>query len=158
NQAPAITSAASATFTVGTAGTFSVSTTGFPKPAIARGGAALPGGVTFVDNGDGTGTLSGTAAAGTGGTAAITFTARSSSGTPPAQIFTLTINQAAARTSGAAATFAVGAAGSFSVTASGFPKPSIAIGGAPLPAGINFSDNGNGNGTLSGTAAAGTTG
>src|SRR5262249_818899 len=45
--APAITSAATTTFTVGTAGTFSVMTTGVPTPAISETGA-LPTGVTFV--------------------------------------------------------------------------------------------------------------
>ena len=75
NQAPAVTSAATATFTVGTPGSFTVTTSGFPLPTLARGGVALPAGVTFVDNGNGTGTLSGTPAAGTGGTYAITFTA-----------------------------------------------------------------------------------
>ena len=36
-------------------------------PTIARGGVALPPGVTFVDNLDGTGTLAGTPAPGSGG-------------------------------------------------------------------------------------------
>ena len=63
-QAPAITSANSATFTVGTAGTFSVTTTGHPTAAITESGA-LPTGVTFTDNGNGTATLAGTPAAGT---------------------------------------------------------------------------------------------
>ena len=45
---------------------------------------ALPDGVTFVDNGDGTATLAGTPAAGTGGTYPITITATNGVGpTPP---------------------------------------------------------------------------
>ena len=157
-QAPAITSANATTFTVGQAGTFTVTATGFPTPSIVRGGAALPSGVTFTDNGNGTGTLSGTPAAGTGGTYAITFTA--SNGVPPnaVQNFTLTVNQAPAITSANTTTFTVGTAGSFTVTTSGFPAPSIARGGAALPAGVSFIDNGNGTGTLSGTPAAGTGG
>ena len=63
-QAPAITSAASATFTVGTAGTFSVTTTGSPAATLTETGA-LPSGVTFTSNGNGTATLAGTPAAGT---------------------------------------------------------------------------------------------
>src|SRR5260370_7090702 len=54
-----ITSANAATFQVGAFGTFSVTTTGLPTPSITESGT-LPAGVTFLDNGDGTGTLSGT--------------------------------------------------------------------------------------------------
>ena len=69
NSAPTITSANATTFTVGQAGTtFTVTTSGFPAPSIAIGGVALPGTLSFVDNGDGTGTLSGTPNPGTGGT------------------------------------------------------------------------------------------
>ena len=57
-----------------TAGTFTVTTTGFPTAALSETGA-LPTGVTFVDNGDGTATLAGTPAAGTGGTYVLTITA-----------------------------------------------------------------------------------
>jgi len=88
NQAPAITSANTATFQVGAAGTFSVTTTGFPTPSITSG--ALPAGVTFHDNGDGTGTLSGTPAA--SGTFVITFTAQNGVSPNALQIFTLTVN------------------------------------------------------------------
>jgi hypothetical protein len=157
NQAPAITSAASATFTVGSANSFTVTTNGFPLPTLAIGGAALPSGVTFVDNGNGTGTLSGTPAAGTGGTYAITFTATNTVGSSAPQAFTLTVNQAPAITSANTTSFTVGSAGSFTVTATGTPTPSLAVSGS-LPAGVTFVDNGNGTGTLSGTPAAGTAG
>ena len=63
-QAPSITSGATATFTEGTAGTFTVATTGSPTATITESGA-LPTGVTFTDNGDGTATLGGTPATGT---------------------------------------------------------------------------------------------
>ena len=54
NQAPAITSAAdNTTFAVGTAGSFTVTTTGFPMATLSESGA-LPSGVTFVPNADGT--------------------------------------------------------------------------------------------------------
>jgi hypothetical protein len=155
-QPPTITSANATTFTVGQVGSFMVTTTGFPTPSIAQGGT-LPAGVSFIDNGNGTGTLSGTPAAGTGGVYALTFTA--SNGAPPnaVQNFTLTVNQAPAITSANATAFTVGQAGSFTVTTTGFPTPSIVQGGA-LPAGVGFVDNGNGTGTLSGTPAAGTGG
>jgi hypothetical protein len=158
NQAPAITSAANVTFTVGAAGSFTVTTSGFPAPTIARGGVALPNGVTFVDNGNGTGTLAGMPAAGTGGTYAISFTATNVAGSSPAQAFTLTVNQAPAVTSANTVNFRVSVAGSFTVTTSGFPVPTIARGGVALPNGVTFVDNGNGTGTLAGTPAAGTGG
>ena len=91
-----ITSANSTTFQVGVAGTFTVTTTGIPTPSITESGA-LPAGVTFLDNGDGTGTLSGTPTA--TGTFAITFTAQNGVGPNGTQTFTLTVNQAPAITS-----------------------------------------------------------
>src|SRR5664279_1834825 len=47
-QAPAITSANATTFTIGTLGSFTVTATGLPTPAISESGA-LPVGVTFTD-------------------------------------------------------------------------------------------------------------
>jgi len=154
NQAPAITSANSTTFTVGTVSSFAVTTTGFPTPTLTRGGVALPSGVTFTDNGDGTGTLSGTPAAGTGGTYAITFTAANGVGSNAVQNFTLTVNQAPAITSANNATFKVGTAGSFTVTTTGFPAPTLSESGA-LPSGVTFNAA---TGVLSGTPAANTGG
>src|SRR5207249_7130392 len=46
NQAPAITSANSTVFKVGTAGTFTVAASGFPASTFTQTGA-LPSGVTF---------------------------------------------------------------------------------------------------------------
>lgn len=157
NQPPAITSAASINFTLGAPGTFQVTTSGFPRPAITRGGATLPSGITWVDNGNGTGTLSGTAPAGTGGTYALTFTADNGVSPAATQSFTLTISGAPTVTSASSATFSVGSAGTFTVTAAGTPTPALSITGA-LPSGVTFLDNGNGTGTLSGTPAAGTAG
>ena len=55
-------------------GTFTVTTTGSPTPAISETGA-LPSGVTFTDNGNGTATLAGTPAAGTAGSYPLTISA-----------------------------------------------------------------------------------
>ncbi|WP_167975071.1 DUF2341 domain-containing protein [Lentzea indica] len=88
-EAPAITSANSTSFTAGSAGTFTVTTTGTPTPAISKSGA-LPTGVTFVDNGNGTATLSGTPAV--AGTYPLTITASSSTTPDATQAFTLTVN------------------------------------------------------------------
>ena len=157
NEGPAITSAASTTFTIGVAGSFTVTTSGLPLPTLAIGGVALPAGVTFVDNGNGTGTLSGTPAAGTGGTYAITFTATNTIGASAPQAFTLTVNGPPSITSANTTTFTAGTPGTFTVTAIGSPTPAIAVSGS-LPAGVTFLDNGNGTGTLSGTPGAATGG
>ena len=159
NQAPAITSANSTTFTVGTAGSFTVTATGSPTPSLSETGA-LPSGVTFKDNGNGTGTLSGTPASGTSGTYPLTFTASNGVGTAASQSFTLTVGSGGtspAITSANSTTFTVGTAGSFTVTATGSPTPSLSETGS-LPSGVTFKDNGNGTGTLSGTPASGTAG
>ena len=156
NQAPAITSANNATFTVGTAGTFTVTSTGIPASTVSETGA-LPSGITFVNNGNGTATLSGTPAAGTGGNYALTLTANNGVGTAATQSFTLKVNQAPAITSANNATFTVGTAGTFTVTSTGTPASTVSETGA-LPSGITFVNNGNGTATLSGTPATGTNG
>ena len=159
NQRPTFTSAAATTFTVGSAGSFVVTTSGVPPvTAIVRGGASLPGGVTYTDHGDGTATLAGTPAPGTGGTYAFTFTVDNGVGAPVMQNFVLTVGEAPAITSAAATTFGIGGPGTFTVTTTGFPAPTLTRTGAALPTGVTFVDNGNGTGTLSGTPAAGTGG
>jgi len=158
--APTITSASSATFTVGGAGTFTVTTTGGPAPTVTEAGV-LPTGVSFVGNSNGTATLSGTPASGSGGTYPLSFTASNGVGTPASQAFTLTVDQPPVITSVNNTTFAVGVAGTFTVSTSGTPAPNLSETGA-LPSGVNFTDNGDGKGqgfgTLSGTPAAGTAG
>ncbi len=91
---PQITSGSSAAFTIGGPGSFTVTATGTPQPALTKTGA-LPAGVTFTDNGNGTATIGGTAASGTAGTYPLTITANGA--LPNAtQTFTLTVNKAAA--------------------------------------------------------------
>src|SRR5256714_10935297 len=94
-QAPSITSANSATFKVGTAGTFTVTTTGFPTNAsmVITETGGLPGNVTFVNNNNGTATLAGTPNAGTGGTYPITIKASNGIAPDATQSFTLTVFQ-----------------------------------------------------------------
>jgi hypothetical protein len=149
-QAPAITSANSTTFTVGTAGSFSLIATGFPAPTFGETGS-LPAGLTLNSS---TGVLSGTPLAGAGGSYLITFTASNGVGQQASQSFTITINQAPAITSASSATFTVGSAGSFSVTATGFPSVTFGESGA-LPSGVSFNAA---TGTLSGTPAAASSG
>ncbi len=97
NEAPSITSANSVHFTIGSASFFTVTTSGYPLPSIARGGVSLPGNVTFSDNGDGfTGTLSGTPMLGTVKSYALSFTVGNGVGNASPQNFTLTVDKAQA--------------------------------------------------------------
>lgn len=86
NQAPVFTNANSTTFTVGTAGSFNVTTTGTPTPTVTETGN-LPAGVTFTANTSGGGVLGGTPTS--AGTFPISFKATNSAGTAN-QNFTLT--------------------------------------------------------------------
>jgi large repetitive protein len=156
NQAPAITSASSTTFTAGTAGSFTVTATGTPTPTLSETGA-LPSGITFANNANGTATLSGTPATGTGGNYPLTVTATNGVGTNATQSFTLTVNQSPAITSANSTTFTVGTGGTFTVTTTGTPASTLSEAGA-LPSGVTFKSNGNGTATLSGTPSAGTGG
>ena len=158
NEAPTITSANAATFVVGTPGSFTVMASGFPTPLTLSSTGALPGGVTFTDNGNGTATLAGPASVGTGGVYPLTITAHNRMGPDATQNFTLTVNEAPTITSANAATFVVGTPGSFTVMASGFPTPLTLSSTGALPSGVTFTDNGNGTATLAGPAGAGTGG
>jgi large repetitive protein len=153
NQAPAFSSVNNTTFTVGAAGTFTVTAGGVPAPTLSESGT-LPTGVTFTPA---TGVLGGTPGAGTGGSYPITFTAHNSSGPDATQSFTLTVDQAAAVTSANNVTFTVGAPGTFTITTTGLPKPTLGKTGT-LPGGVTFTDNLNGTATLAGTPAGGSVG
>jgi len=91
--APTITISAGTVFKVGAAGSLAITATGTPTPSLAETGA-LPSGVTFSDNGNGSATLSGTPATGTAGTYPLTITARNGAGTDASQSFTLTVTSA----------------------------------------------------------------
>ena len=93
NSSPVITSAATTMFTVGQAGTFTVTTVATPAVTDITRTGTLPAGVTFVYNNNGTATLAGTPGAGTGGSYPQTFTATNGVGTPGVQNFTLNIAQ-----------------------------------------------------------------
>jgi hypothetical protein len=147
--APAITSANSATFVVGSAGSFSVTVTGSPTPTLSESGA-LPNGLSFNT---GTDSITGTPATGTGGTYPLTFTASNGISANATQNFTLIVDEAPAITSTNTATFKVGTAGSFALTATGFPAPTFNEAGT-LPSGLGFSPTG----VLSGTPLPGTGG
>gem|GEM_PF-2486517 len=155
---PAITSAAGATFTVGTNGSFTVCTTGVPTDAIVAG-SGVPAWATFHDNGNGTATLSGTPPSGSGGTYPFTITASNGNGTAAMQDFTLTVDEPPTISSADHTTFTVGTPGSFAVTTSpeGYPAPPTITSGT-LPAWLSLTDHGDGTATLAGTPPAGSGG
>jgi hypothetical protein len=156
NPPPAITSVNNVTFLVGTFGTFTVKTTPPVPSATVSYTGTLPAGISFVPNGDGTATISGTAGVGSEGDYPIDITA--SNGTLPdaMQTFTITVQdappvpEAPAITSVATGSFMVGTAGTFTITATGTPTPSFTLTGAQ-PSWLSFVDNTDGTATLSGT-------
>jgi hypothetical protein len=157
NQPPVFTSGALAPFQVGTTGSVTITTTpGVPATTTLPMTGKLPLGVVFTDKKNGTATLSGKPAAGTGGVYHITITASNGASSKTQQSFTLNVNQAPTVSSVAKATFNVGQSGAFTITTKGFPLAAIGLPG--LPAGLSLTDNGNGTTTVSGTPLAGTAG
>lgn len=173
SEAPRFTSFAGLTCATGVFCTITITTAGFPViSSIALSSGTLPSGMTFVYNGNGTATLSGTPAAATGSTPLV-FTATNSTGVAT-QNFTLTVNAFLAITSPAAKTCTVGQACNFTVSAQGTStftvngqRLQLAVTSGTLPANLTFVDN-NGcivnsgpctdTATLAGTPAPGTGG
>jgi hypothetical protein len=181
DQAPAITSPNSVTFTVGETGTFIVTTTGFPLAALTEIGSI--DGLSFHDNGNGTATLSGTPATGTGGTYSITIDAKNTddeTGTPTTvtttQAFTLIIDEKPGflnppyiltlpnvvdptesdQSNKVGENFIqlpVGIFDSIEIDTGGYSPDgeTLSLVGGSLPQGMTFVDNGDGTATLSGT-------
>ncbi len=104
--APTFTSAAGTSFTMQAPGTFTLTATGTPAVTSITPTGALPKGVTFTDNHNGTATLAGTPAAGTAGPWAFDLTA--DNGAQTVQHFTLTVVGATTTT-----------------TVSAYPNPSV---------------------------------
>ena len=151
NVPPTINSANNTTFTVGRAGSFTVTATASSPAATFSEAGALPSGVTLTS----AGVLSGTPAAGAGGQYPITITAANGVSPNAAQNFTLTVDQAPSITSANSTTFTAGVAGSFTVTTGAGTYPTAALSETgTLPSTITFTDNGNGTGTLAGTVGA----
>jgi hypothetical protein len=140
----AVISAASATFTIGAPNTFTVTTAGIPGGppfALTDDAGTLPQGVTFTDNGNGTATLSGTPAVGTGGVYPLNITATNGETPDIVQAFVLTVGQAPVITSADSATFTAGTPGDFQMTVNGSPAPSFFETGL-LPIGVSLTTSG----------------
>ncbi|MGA2233021.1 MAG: putative Ig domain-containing protein, partial [Tepidisphaeraceae bacterium] len=92
DQAATITSPSAVIFPPGVNTRFTVTTTGFPTPALSEDGV-LPDGITFVDNGDGTATLSGIPIVGTAGNYSLSLSATNGVSPDATQAFALTVEQ-----------------------------------------------------------------
>jgi YVTN family beta-propeller protein len=154
-HAPVFTSGSAATAAYGAAFTSTVTTTGDPAPTIIRTGR-LPTDVRFIDNKDGTATISGTPRKAAAGVYPLTLTARNKYGTAT-QAFTLTVTRAPAIHKIPAIRTRVGAALRRTVRATGYPAPALTESG-PLPSGLTFTDHGNGTAVIAGTLATGSGG
>ena len=136
-----------AEFARGQAGSFTVETDGFPDAVITVSSGTLPAGLVLTNNGDGTGTISGTP---TVAAAASPW----SCGPPTPGLRDPDPDHRRQRgsrvTSPATAPFTVGQAATFVVSAPASRRRTWPLTGA-LPAGLTFVDNGDGTGTISGT-------
>ncbi|MBG0786576.1 MAG: hypothetical protein H0S79_15875 [Anaerolineaceae bacterium] len=160
SEAPAFTSADNVIFTESVAGSFTIETSGAPDATIALVGS-LPTGVSFLDNGDGTATISGMPAKGTGGTSTI-VTLNAANGIDPdaSQTFTIVVGIPPQFDSGdtASGTATVGEFIQIFETVTGYPgNPEITISGV-LPSGMLFSDDGSGTAAIIGTPEVGSGG
>ncbi len=145
------------TYTVGSPGGPNVFTaTGSPTATVSTT-SPLPAGVTFVDDGNGHGTLSGTPAPGTGGEYPLVISASNGVGSPATKNFQLTVNEAPSIIGAASLTYTVGTPiPAEPYGTGGYPDPDLSATG--VPAGLTFTDNGDGTASLTGTPAAGSGG
>ncbi len=118
-NAPVFANPGSTTFTVGSSGSFTVSST---EGAISLANS-LAAGLLFSSSGN-SGTISGTPAAGTGGQYGLLLTAADGALGSATQNLVLNINEMPFITSPPVATFFVGVPGSFDVTTTGYPSTS----------------------------------
>jgi hypothetical protein len=144
--APSITSANTVTFPPTVFTSFTVTTTGYPTGAsmVLTETGALPSGVTFTDNHDGTATISGTAS-GTGNFP-IVITAANGIAPDATQNFTIQLCPAITVNNPATTTGTVNTAFSQTFTQSGAGTPTFTT-SSTLPAGLSLSTAG----VLSGT-------
>ncbi|MDO8964021.1 MAG: Ig-like domain-containing protein [Coriobacteriia bacterium] len=155
-EAPAFKNSAAVTFTVGTSDSFEVSASGFPVAAL-ESSDALPAGMTFIDDGDGTGSISGTPAAGSGGVRTVRIVAANGLSSSAVQLLRVAVLEAPSFTSGASAQFVEGERNGLNVTMLGFPVPSVSREGT-LPTGVALIDRGDGSAQVTGTPVIGSGG
>ena len=173
NSTPTISQLTGTVFAVGTTSVSPALTSSNYVEVQAGGEGPLPGsndrlplsdpagewvstaGVTFHDNGNGTGLISGTAPS-TVATYPITLTATNTNGTAT-QTFFIGGRGGPALPRRRPRYFKVGSVGKFTVGSTGSPTSVMSESGK-LPSGVTFIDNGNGTATLAGSPKPGTTG
>jgi len=151
DEAPSIGGPATSTFSVGTSGSSAAFTTG-GYPAATLSATGLPSGLQLTGSG-GTATITGTPAVGSGGDYTVTVKATNGIGSDATMTAHVVVNEKPGVTGPAAARFVVGASDSVGFASTGYPQAHLSVSG-DVPAGLSFSDNGNGTATLSGTPAA----
>jgi hypothetical protein len=147
-------SADSAVASVNDPFTFAVLTEGMPATPIITKSGKVPRGLVLVDHHDGTAALQGTPAIGRGGHYLLTLKARFKVGrttTIVTQAFTLGVLEPASVKGPHAAVAHIGVPVSITIRARGYPAATITETGT-MPAGLQFTDNGNGTATIAGTA------
>jgi len=133
-RAPAISKIPATTAKAGVALSLAITARGYPAAALTVG--SLPDGLSFAGWLNGTATITGIPATGSGGSYPITVTAANASGAA-SRSFTLKINEAPVITSADTANAVTGSAFSYQVTATGFPAAKITEAGR-LPQGVTF--------------------
>ncbi len=124
---------------------------GYPVPTLSVAGA-LPDGINFIDNGNGSGDFSGEATNGTGGTYPVTLTITNAVGTTT-EALTLVVDQQAINTSDSQTTWIAGMPNSFTIQTAGYPNATSVDPQIPsnVPSWMTWTDNGDGSATLTGT-------
>ena len=158
--APAFTTGPTADFSVGTTSAFTVSVTGAGTVNLSATGS-LPTGLTFATHGNGTATISGTPAAGQGGSRTVKITATDTYGTT-VETLTADVDEGPSYVTSpgfsTAESFGItGTQYQWTVGAAGFPVPTLSLSGA-LPAGVSFTAERDGTAQISGSPQKGTAG
>jgi large repetitive protein len=154
-SSPSFTMGDSTELIYGQAGSFGITTDGFPAPKISKSGA-LPPGLTFTDEGGGVGQVSGTPIKTASGPYPVTFTAKNSAGST-SQSFTFFIDRAPTVAKIKDTTGTVGTALAVNVSATGWPAGQFGDPGL-LPTGLTFTDHGDGTASITGTPSPGSGG
>jgi large repetitive protein len=155
---PSFLSATSDTAPYGEAYSFTIDTSGYPAPSLKKTGA-LPNGLSFSDNGDGTATVAGTPSGAAAGIYPLTFTAKNTVGSVT-QSFSLTVTKVAVfgKIPAKDLTVAVGANVQITIPYSAYDLPSLRVTAGSLPNGLSLAEGRTGATFIEGVPAVGSGG